>query len=373
MKKPLSNLTKSHIISFMSFTKDSLYKILAAVWCIFLMCHSASAQVFQRITSTGQLKTTSEYIIVCEDVSGVMTNVSNGSNKLKNETITITNNLVALPSGSNAAVFVLGGSSNSYTFMNGTKYLAHSSSNNLDFVTSSTDGKWKVSFNGNDVRLKKTTAADRVMKSIGGDYYGYYNSGAEVQLYKKTDAASSVTITTAKYATFSNTNTHDFSLTGIKAYTATCSGNTVRLHEITNGIVPANTGVVLFKDVAASETIGVPYTDSSADALPDNDLLVSDGTIVSDGATYFALANKTDGIGFYLVGNGVTIPSGKPYLKVDVAEIREFIAFDESNQMGISHISTMSNKDAYYNLQGIRSAQPEKGVYINKGKKIIIR
>ena len=346
---------------------------LLFVWSFLFTCHSVCAQVFQKITSTSQLETKKEYIIVCESASGVMTSESNGSHKLKNENITIANNIVALPSGSKAAIFTLGGSSNNYTFNTTNGYLANSSDDNLDLEKANTNGKWRVSFNEEDVRLQKSSAAKHIQKSNNGDYYGYYTIGSEVQLYKKLDDATSVTITNAQYATFCSGDAYDFSKTGVTAYTATCSDGIVSLHKIANGIVPGNTGVVLYKETDQSQTIGVPQTSSDAGELPANDLLVSDGSIISDGATYYALAKKESGVGFYLVANGVTIPQNKPYLLVSEASTREYLPFNGTEETGISLATDSKDNNLYFDLQGRQVIHPEKGIFISKGRKFILR
>ena len=98
-------------------------------------------------------------------------------------------------------------------------------------------------------------------------------------------------------------------------------------------IAPEGTPVILnVPDMEGMEsvTFGIPSTSLAADNIGTNLLLAagSDGVQVpnNDGYTYYALANKTDGIGFYKVKAGVTIPEGKAYLKFpNAANAREYI------------------------------------------------
>ena len=49
------------------------------------------------------------------------------------------------------------------------------------------------------------------------------------------------------------------------------------------------------------------------------------------------------------------------------------LSFGEST--GINSLQVMTNETdgAYYNLQGMQIAQPQKGIYIKNGKKMIIK
>ena len=188
----------------------------------------------------------------------------------------------------------------------------------------------------------------------------------------KVSADAAVTIGAAKYATFSNNRATNFSETGITVYTAKVNGNYVTLTEVEDGIVPANTGVVLFSETA--DTYEVPFT-TTENSLEDNDLLISDGTIAGDGSTIFALANKNQGVGFYRVANEVAVPAGTPYLTIEAAA-REFFGFgsETTSINGALSIKNGASVDApVYNLNGQRILKPAKGLYIVNGKKAVIK
>ncbi len=178
-------------------------------------------------------------------------------------------------------------------------------------------------------------------------------------------------VSDAKYATFASANTVDFSKTGITAYATkyNSKANSVRLTEIEDGIVPANTAVVLYAEEAVNATI--PF------AVPTNvvtsDLKVSDGTIAGT-ENIFALANNaTYGVGFYNVAATVTIPAGKAYLEIPAGEAREFIGF-ENEATGIVAVGRESlRQQGAYTLSGQRIAAPAKGLYIVNGKKMVIK
>lgn len=194
-----------------------------------------------------------------------------------------------------------------------------------------------------------------------------------------------VTITSsAKYATYSATQASDFSGTGVTVFTARVSYDRVLLDEVTDGIVPANVGVVLYKDVAVDETVTVPATTCDDTAIDGNELLVSDGTVTGDGSTLFALANKSQGVGFYRVKNGTTIPAGRPYLVISNSGTREFLGFDEDTD-GITCAEEDDGQDfRYFNLSGQSfTTPPAPGLYVvrpvkgglqgTNGKKVLIK
>ena len=194
-----------------------------------------------------------------------------------------------------------------------------------------------------------------------------------------------VTITSAaKYATYSATQASDFSETGVTVFTARVSDDRVLLSEVADGIVPANVGVVLYKDVAANETVTVPATTCDDTAIDGNELLVSDGTVTGNGSTLFALAKKSQGVGFYRVKSGTPIPAGRPYLVISSPSAREFLGFDEEPD-GITCAEEDNGQDfRYFNLSGQSfTTPPAHGLYVvrpvkgglqgTKGKKVLIK
>ena len=194
-----------------------------------------------------------------------------------------------------------------------------------------------------------------------------------------------VTITSAaKYATYSATQPSDFSATGVTVFTARVSDDRVLLSEVANGIVPANVGVVLYKDVAVDETVTVPSRSAVLPPIEGNELLVSDGSVTGDGSTLFALAKKSQGVGFYRVKNGTTIPAGRSYLVISNSGAREFLGFDEEPD-GITCAEEDDGQDfRYFNLSGQSfTTPPAPGLYVVRpvkgglqgmnGKKVLIK
>ena len=193
-----------------------------------------------------------------------------------------------------------------------------------------------------------------------------------------------VTITTAKYATYSSAKALDFSATGITVYKAKVEGSVVKMSEVTDGIVPANTGVVLYKDVAENTTIAVPVTTTEA-SISDNELV----GVTADTGVDYSVDSKFNYIlqmdGSNLVFNkatGATLRAGRSYLSttydVTTAAAPSLqVVFDGGVTTAISEeVTVNSDKQAtapVYNLAGQRVSQPTKGLYIVGGKKVVKR
>lgn len=158
-----------------------------------------------------------------------------------------------------------------------------------------------------------------------------------------------------------------------EAYTVKVIGDVANLTNVTE--IPANTAVVLKGEQGTEVTVTATVIKDNVVLETANDLKASKGEVVGNGKIY-VLANKDDKVGFYLLKEESTLPSGKAYLELeDNQEVRGFIGFNDNETTGIS--TTLMNNEAknneYYNLAGQRVAQPTKGLYIVNGKKLIIK
>ena len=75
--------------------------------------------------------------------------------------------------------------------------------------------------------------------------------------------------------------------------------------------------------------------------------------------------------------SGGTIGANKAYLQVptSILAAREMLSIDFPEETGIERPtpSPSLNGGEWYDLQGRKVAQPAKGLYINNGKKYVIR
>ena len=194
-------------------------------------------------------------------------------------------------------------------------------------------------------------------------------------------AGSVVNISSVNYATFSSTSAHDFSGTDVKAYTAKVDGGVVKLSEISDGIVPAGEGVILY--AATAKTYGIPATTTSA-TLTDNELVgVTTRTLVAKtggaGYNYIMQSNGSGGIVFNMATEpGAYMPAGKAYLSTTVDasanNARLSVVFaDETEGINATLVNNENVTGKVYDLQGRCVAHPTKGLYFVNGKKVIVK
>lgn len=216
---------------------------------------------------------------------------------------------------------------------------------------------------------------------------------------------------TTHWATFSNTySDSELSVEAGKTltlYNATVADGKLTLTERTGSSVAKGEAVLVKTDAV---TVSVtPLSTTSLVKAEDNDLLATPeyATILhtQDGCKYYRLTyndvESNTGLGFYLgvaTVDGVKHTDGtylnaspyKAYLKVTVeaatepsaaAPARGF-AFpgDDGETTGIECITVTDdnmhrngNADDIFDLQGRKVSKPTKGVYINNGKKVIIK
>ena len=190
-----------------------------------------------------------------------------------------------------------------------------------------------------------------------------------------------VTISSVEKSTFSSSHALNFEGKGISAYMITDAGGGTLTTSSAMTLVPASTGLYL-EGSEGTEYIPV-VTDGSADEVnvSSNYLVAGTGSAVAATAgdnTNFILTNKTvngDAVLKFYKANGNTVPVGKAYLSIPTAMVgaRESLWFAEETTSidAVKQGATMLGQ--VYNLNGQRVAQPQKGLYIVNGKKVIIK
>lgn len=158
---------------------------------------------------------------------------------------------------------------------------------------------------------------------------------------------------------------------GVKAYYVSAKGAEATMTAIDAQAIPANQGVILTSESGAAATM-VPAAGETAAAITGNQLGHSAGAAktLTAGEGYI-LGNGTEGIAFYPCKDG-SLPSNKAYL---LGNGESAIVMNFGNAVtGINTIAApASAKAPIFDLSGRRVVKATKGLYIQNGKKVIVK
>ena len=156
-----------------------------------------------------------------------------------------------------------------------------------------------------------------------------------------------------------------------KVFKIALNGTSLTMTKIDDGIINRGEGVVL-KSNAASIPLYYSAT-GSATSYDDNSLLGT-MTSINNPGNAFVLSKGNTGVGFYKLGDTVTIGAHKAYLKYDGSMAPAFLGFGDVT--GIETMSDASSKTpaVWYDLNGrkLYGKPTAKGIYILNGKKMVI-
>ena len=183
-------------------------------------------------------------------------------------------------------------------------------------------------------------------------------------IYVKEATAETEKVTlTKKYNTYVPAKALDFSsVEGLTAYYVTA----VTATEAT--LTPATT-------VAAGEGIILEGT-----AGTEYDVPVASGEVTANSANLLATGTIAEGDyilydGQFVLCTGGTLPDGKAYLPksaISTSSAKALIlGFGDAT--GINKAKAAKAEGAIYSISGVRVAQPQKGVYIMNGRKVIVK
>ena len=150
--------------------------------------------------------------------------------------------------------------------------------------------------------------------------------------------------------------------------------------EVTGYYVPAKTGVLI-------NTLGEAVTyyvvkNKEVEPVPDGcNMLKPASEQMTEGFKYYKLAydNYTEktGLGFYwgaAEGGAFAVKPGLAYLAVPQAQAANVKGFSfDGTQTGINGVEATTAKGAIYNLNGQRVEKARRGIYIQNGKKFIVK
>ena len=158
---------------------------------------------------------------------------------------------------------------------------------------------------------------------------------------------------------------------GLKAYTGTRNDDeqTVTLTAI--DAVPAETGVIL---EGSDETYTLTITDVTAD-VTDN---AFSGTNVQltdiDKNSYYTLGKGSNGLGLYHP-NETTLRANVAFMQAGAQGVQGYRLMLDGTTTGIEGVTTPATDkaDVWYDLSGRRVTAPTKGIYIQNGRKVVVK
>lgn len=209
---------------------------------------------------------------------------------------------------------------------------------------------------------------------MGGDKFGVQ------EIWINREVSKEVSIGSTGYATFSGA-TYDYVVpAGCEAFVASSfADNVITISKIVNGIIPANTGVLLkgakgtytLTAQAAAATVGTNLFKANVTA---SELSPTEG----DYTNYILVPDDKGGVKFAPSSGSGTLAANRAYLQLPTpaGSAREYVlSFNDDELTGIKAVESSKEKgaDVCYDLSGRRVAQPTKGLYIMNGKKYIVK
>ena len=184
-------------------------------------------------------------------------------------------------------------------------------------------------------------------------------------------------ITDAGWATYCSPYALDLaSATGLTdAYIVTGgAAGVLAKTSVKGGTVPANTGLLLKGTEGSAVEVTIPIVGSSTTDVSANKLVgvTASQTLTANGG-YVLMSSPS--LGFYKNNNDFTLGANTAYLpsSFDGGGSREFFSIDDVTT-GIKSVQGSGlTVNGFYDLQGRRVAQPQKGLYIVNGKKVVIK
>ena len=164
----------------------------------------------------------------------------------------------------------------------------------------------------------------------------------------------------------------------VKAYYASAAaGDVLKLEEITNGIIPANQGVILQNTDAAEANINLAITTEEGTSFENKLVGVTAKRAGYSAGTNYVLAEKNGKVGFYKA-SFTTIVANKAYLPQTNIQNAQgvMMAFSFGDEVtGIDNVNAATaTAKKYYDLQGRRVLYPAKGIFVTEdGQKVLLK
>ena len=165
------------------------------------------------------------------------------------------------------------------------------------------------------------------------------------------------------------------------AYKVTLSGKKA-VEEPIGDEIPANIPVLLISDASATLTATIQETTATVDCGALKGVCVKTAKADLQGETPVVLNRMNDKVGFYKLADGSSLSANRAYLSYEegTTPTSAKAFFEEGFELGGNEATAIENIEngafengAVYNLQGQRVVKAQKGVFIQNGKKVVLK
>ena len=197
------------------------------------------------------------------------------------------------------------------------------------------------------------------------------NENTRFQLEEVTELPITLTEVNGKYyATFSSPVAIS-SIEGATTHKIEIDDDKAKYSEYGETGLPANMGILLIGETAeATAYIG------DCEATAETGMTAQIPSIVDGGSLYFlGLGDSSEKLGFYPLASGVSSGGFKACIDSSASGKESFELVDANDITGVEAIENGETTDdgAVYNLQGQRVTKATKGVFIQNGRKVIVK
>ena len=149
--------------------------------------------------------------------------------------------------------------------------------------------------------------------------------------------------------------------------------------EVSGKTIPANTGVILFSENGGNITITEAAANATVAKISTNKLIATgDNSVKTSSNKCFVLQEKSGSMTFVKVSKNTTVAANTAYLEGSSWYSSMKLSVDNENPevSGVEGVEAENAEVEYYNLQGVKVENPEKGIFIkkqgNKTTKVIL-
>ena len=165
------------------------------------------------------------------------------------------------------------------------------------------------------------------------------------------------------------------------AYKVTISGKKA-VEEPIGDVIPANIPVLLISDASTTLTATIQETTATVDCGDLKGVRVKTAKADLQGETPVVLNQSNGKVGFYKLADGSSLSANRAYLSYEegTTPTSAKAFFEEGFELGGNEATAIENIEngafengAVYNLQGQRVVKAQKGVFIQNGKKVVLK